>query len=38
MSGLTDLKNGQLLTEEEYLDAQDQYGTDAFNSGIEGGD
>ena len=33
-SGLTDLKNGQLLTEEEYLDAQDQYGTDAFTAGI----
>ncbi len=33
-SGLTDLKNGQLLTEEEYLDAQDQYGVDAFTAGI----
>ena len=33
-SGLTDLKNGQLLTEEEYLDAQDQYGADAFTAGI----
>ncbi len=32
--GLTDLKNGQLLTEEEYLDAQDQYGLDAFTAGI----
>ena len=33
-SGLTDLTNGQLLTEEEYLDAQDQYGVDAFTAGI----
>ncbi len=32
--GLTDLTHGQLLTEEEYLDAQDQYGADAFNAGI----
>ena len=29
-SGLTDLATGQLLTEEEYLDAQDQYGSDAY--------
>ncbi|MAQ80712.1 MAG: DNA-directed RNA polymerase subunit beta' [Rhodobacterales bacterium] len=33
-SGLTDLATGQLLTEEEYLDAQDQYGSDAFTAGI----
>ncbi len=33
-TGLTDLKAGQLLTEEEYLDAQDQYGEDAFTAGI----
>ena len=32
--GLTDLTHGQLLTEEEYLDAQDQYGEDAFQAGI----
>ncbi len=32
--GLTDLKAGQLLSEEEYLDAQDQYGLDAFQAGI----
>ena len=32
--GLTDLKSGQLLSEDEYLDAQDQYGLDAFQAGI----
>ena len=32
--GLTDLKAGQLLSEDEYLDAQDQYGLDAFQAGI----
>ncbi|MBL3563793.1 DNA-directed RNA polymerase subunit beta', partial [Rhodovulum sulfidophilum] len=32
--GLTDLSYGQMLTEEEYLDAQDQFGTDAFTAGI----
>ncbi|MEL6125207.1 MAG: DNA-directed RNA polymerase subunit beta', partial [Pseudomonadota bacterium] len=32
--GLTDLVRGQLLTEEEYLDAEDQYGADAFRAGI----
>ncbi len=32
--GLTELKNGQLLTEEEFLDFQDQYGSDAFTAGI----
>ena len=32
--GLTDLKAGQLLSEEEYIDAQDQYGLDAFQAGI----
>ncbi|TYO85470.1 DNA-directed RNA polymerase subunit beta' [Oceanicella actignis] len=32
--GLTELKHGQLLTEEEYLDAQDAYGEDAFTAGI----
>ena len=32
--GLTDLKHGQLLTEEEFLDAQDRFGEDAFRAGI----
>ncbi|WP_372839864.1 DNA-directed RNA polymerase subunit beta' [Phaeovulum sp.] len=32
--GLTDLNYGQLLTEEEFLDAQDQYGADAFTANI----
>ncbi len=32
--GLTDLTYGQLMTEEEYLDAQDQYGADAFEADI----
>ena len=32
--GLTDLTYGQLLTEEEFLDAQDQYGADAFSANI----
>ncbi|HMR52600.1 DNA-directed RNA polymerase subunit beta' [Amaricoccus sp.] len=32
--GLTDLKAGQLLGEEEFLDAQDQFGEDAFRAGI----
>ncbi|MFZ5751807.1 MAG: DNA-directed RNA polymerase subunit beta' [Pseudomonadota bacterium] len=32
--GLTDLTYGQLLTEEEFLDAQDQYGADAFTANI----
>jgi DNA-directed RNA polymerase subunit beta' len=32
--GLTDLSYGQLMTEEEYLDAQDQYGADAFTANI----
>jgi DNA-directed RNA polymerase subunit beta' len=32
--GLTDLSYGQLLNEEEYLDAQDQYGMDAFQANI----
>ncbi len=33
-SGLTDLTYGQLMTEEEFLDAQDQYGADAFTANI----
>ncbi|MBK0400163.1 DNA-directed RNA polymerase subunit beta' [Limibaculum sp. M0105] len=33
-AGMTDLTPGQLLTEEEHLDAQDQYGEDAFRAGI----
>jgi DNA-directed RNA polymerase subunit beta' len=32
--GLTDLSYGQLLTEEEFLDAQDQFGADAFEADI----
>ncbi|WP_299361263.1 DNA-directed RNA polymerase subunit beta' [uncultured Paracoccus sp.] len=32
--GLTDLTYGQLLSEEEFLDAQDQYGADAFTANI----
>ncbi len=32
--GLTDLTYGQMLNEEEYLDAQDQYGMDAFTANI----
>ncbi|MEX1663559.1 DNA-directed RNA polymerase subunit beta' [uncultured Thioclava sp.] len=32
--GLTDLTYGQLMTEEEYLDAQDAYGADAFTANI----
>ncbi|GHC57119.1 DNA-directed RNA polymerase subunit beta' [Neogemmobacter tilapiae] len=32
--GLTDLSYGQLMTEEEYLDAQDTYGADAFTANI----
>ncbi len=32
--GLTDLTYGQLMSEEEHMDAQDQYGVDAFTAGI----
>ena len=32
--GLTDLTYGQLMNEEEYLDAQDIYGMDAFTANI----
>ncbi|MCZ4259403.1 DNA-directed RNA polymerase subunit beta' [Limimaricola sp. G21655-S1] len=32
--GLTDLTYGQLMTEEQFLDAQDQYGADAFSANI----
>ena len=32
--GLTDLVYGKLMTEEEFLDAQDQYGADAFTANI----
>jgi DNA-directed RNA polymerase subunit beta' len=32
--GLTDLTYGQLMTEEEFLDAQDQFGADAFTANI----
>ncbi|MBC6442259.1 MAG: DNA-directed RNA polymerase subunit beta' [Rhodobacteraceae bacterium] len=32
--GLTDLQYGQMLNEDEYMEAQDVYGEDAFNAGI----
>jgi len=32
--GLTDLTYGQLMSEEEFMDAQDAYGMDAFTAGI----
>ncbi len=32
--GLTDLMYGQLMSEEEHMDAQDAYGMDAFKAGI----
>ncbi|TYB88427.1 DNA-directed RNA polymerase subunit beta' [Oceaniovalibus sp. ACAM 378] len=32
--GLTDLTYGQMLNEEEYMDAQDAYGMDAFTANI----
>ncbi|TNE60351.1 MAG: DNA-directed RNA polymerase subunit beta', partial [Alphaproteobacteria bacterium] len=32
--GLTPLKEGQLLSEEEFMDAQDEYGVDSFTAGI----
>ena len=32
--GLTKLKKNQLLTEEEYVKAQEEYGEDAFEAGI----
>ena len=32
--GLTPLKTRQLLNEEEYIEAQDEYGADAFRAGI----
>ena len=32
--GLTDLTQGQMMSEEEYLEAQDQFGEDAFEAGI----
>jgi len=32
--GLTPLKMGQTLTEDEYIDAQDEYGEDAFTASI----
>ncbi|MBL0941611.1 MAG: DNA-directed RNA polymerase subunit beta', partial [Alphaproteobacteria bacterium] len=33
-AGLTSLKVGQLLSEEEYINAQDEYGEDAFEASI----
>ncbi|KGB80672.1 DNA-directed RNA polymerase subunit beta' [Rhodovulum sp. NI22] len=32
--GLTDLTYGQMMTEEEFMDAQDAFGMDAFTAGI----
>ncbi len=32
--GLTELKKGQLLSEEEFMKAQEKYGEDAFTAGI----
>ncbi|MGH1467170.1 MAG: DNA-directed RNA polymerase subunit beta' [Cognatishimia sp.] len=32
--GLTDLQFGQMMTEEEFMDAQDAYGMDAFTANI----
>lgn len=32
--GLTDLQYGQMMSEEEYMDAQDAYGMDAFTANI----
>ena len=32
--GLTPMKYGEMLTEEQYVTAQDQYGPDAFTAGI----
>ncbi len=32
--GLTPMKYGEMLTEEQYVTAQDQYGADAFTAGI----
>ncbi len=32
--GITTLEKKQLLTEEEYMDAQDEFGDDAFHAGI----
>merc|ERR1712228_345109 len=32
--GLTSLKKGQLLSEQEYISAQDEYGEDSFEAGV----
>ncbi len=32
--GLTDLKKGQIISEEEYIDCQDEYGEDSFSAAI----
>ena len=32
--GLTDLKKGDIISEEEYIDYQDQYGEDSFSAAI----
>jgi len=33
-AGITPFQEGQLLSEEEYMDAQEEYGDDAFTAGI----
>ncbi len=32
--GLTDLKKGEIITEEQYIDYQDEYGEDSFSAAI----
>lgn len=32
--GLTPMKHGEMLTEEQYMEAQDHYGADSFTAGI----
>jgi DNA-directed RNA polymerase subunit beta' len=32
--GLTPMKHGEMLTEEQYMEAQEQYGADSFTAGI----
>ena len=32
--GLTDLKKGEIITEDQYIDYQDQYGEDSFSAAI----
>jgi DNA-directed RNA polymerase subunit beta' len=32
--GLTDLKKGEIISEEHYIDYQDEYGEDSFSAAI----